>query len=525
MSSSDVSELDSMATELLKMAISQNNTLAEGRAYFYLSYYEPHLSDSVKNQRKDNLVKATRIAEESSNDTLLTYVYNQRGVWEIEDLGNVSTAQYWFARSLEHASKLDDRSFGIPAEMNLSETYRISNDTIGLKHIKDLFEYSLSNGDEPLRFAAAMSQALYYSAVAVDSADLRPYVSVMYPLRDVVPGCIDYVYARFFYHRGDYKNAEKFILKSNPENYSDMSLLYSRILSAMGRFDESNSWLDKTLELNPYLSPYMREDILRLKATNAHSLGDYPTAYMIMTELDLLVDSMTQRHDLDLSRRYKIEYDVMAKDREISKQKAKVRYMWSAALVALIFLSAAAFAINLWIRKRNKMYKDIVRQNREGLHNQETLIERIRIRDSQIEELMKQVQSQNTSESCASPRVNMVSEDKANDIYERIVLAADKDEVWRDATITREKFAELVGCNRTYFTDVIKKKAGMSYSQFMNSYRIREAIRILSDPENITPLNELAKDLGYLTIQGFYAAFKQATGISPARYRKTAKEI
>lgn len=35
---------------------------------------------------------AEKIAEETGNDTLLCYVYNQRGVWELGNL-NTATAQ------------------------------------------------------------------------------------------------------------------------------------------------------------------------------------------------------------------------------------------------------------------------------------------------------------------------------------------------------------------------------------------------------------------------------------------------
>ena len=65
----------------------------------------------------------------------------------------------------------------------------------------------------------------------------------------------------------------------------------------------------------------------------------------------------------------------------------------------------------------------------------------------------------------------------------------------------------------------------MSYTQYMNSCRIQEAIRILSDPSDDTPLKDLSTALGFLSLGTFYSSFKQATGISPAAYRKTAREL
>lgn len=97
--------------------------------------------------------------------------------------------------------------------------------------------------------------------------------------------------------------------------------------------------------------------------------------------------------------------------------------------------------------------------------------------------------------------------------------------MWRDVNITRDSFADMVGCNRTYFTEAIKSHTGMSYTQYMNSCRIREAVRVLSEPADDTPLKNLSASLGFLTLASFYAGFKKETGMSPAAFRKTARDL
>lgn len=81
-------------------------------------------------------------------------------------------------------------------------------------------------------------------------------------------------------------------------------------------------------------------------------------------------------------------------------------------------------------------------------------------------------------------------------------------------------FADRVGTNHTWFTAVIKDRTGKSYSQFMNSWRINEAVRILSRPDCSFNNNELAEHLGFMTRQSFYNAFKQQMGMSPSRFRQ-----
>ncbi len=96
--------------------------------------------------------------------------------------------------------------------------------------------------------------------------------------------------------------------------------------------------------------------------------------------------------------------------------------------------------------------------------------------------------------------------------------------VWTDLNITREIFAELVGCNRTYFSQVIKTHTGMSYTRFMNSRRVHEAVKILGEPVEVSSFATLSRDLGFLSESTFYAAFRQIMGMTPATYRKIALE-
>ena len=162
MSSPEKAGIDSLAGLLLTEARRAGNRVMEGRAHFYLSHYETGMPDSVKADRKRHLDEAVRIAEETANDTLLCYVYNQTGIWEFENLGNVATSQYWFNRSLEHARRAGRRSFGIPAEVNLSEMYRLDNDTIGLKYSHDLFDYALAHDDELPRLSTGLTLSLIH---------------------------------------------------------------------------------------------------------------------------------------------------------------------------------------------------------------------------------------------------------------------------------------------------------------------------------------------------------------------------
>lgn len=73
---------------------------------------------------------------------------------------------------------------------------------------------------------------------------------------------------------------------------------------------------------------------------------------------------------------------------------------------------------------------------------------------------------------------------------------------------------------RAYVSKVINHFAGQTFSAYINSKRIAEAVTVLSDPEDDTPLKMLADNLGYSTLSTFYRAFCKETGCPPSKYRQ-----
>ena len=71
----------------------------------------------------------------------------------------------------------------------------------------------------------------------------------------------------------------------------------------------------------------------------------------------------------------------------------------------------------------------------------------------------------------------------------------------------------------TLINSVLKK----NFYSFVNDYRIREAQRILSDPNYSKKytIETISKNVGFKTRSAFYNAFKEITGVAPKFYLKT----
>lgn len=83
-----------------------------------------------------------------------------------------------------------------------------------------------------------------------------------------------------------------------------------------------------------------------------------------------------------------------------------------------------------------------------------------------------------------------------------------------------KRLAELLDTNRTYVSKAVNKYSGMSFSSYLNMYRINEATAVISDPSRNVLLKQLADDLGYNSVTVFSKAFQKETGLTPSRYRK-----
>lgn len=92
--------------------------------------------------------------------------------------------------------------------------------------------------------------------------------------------------------------------------------------------------------------------------------------------------------------------------------------------------------------------------------------------------------------------------------------------VYRQNDLTIERLAERLDTNRTYISRAINQQAGKTFSSYVNSYRIDEAVRRLSDVDDDTPLKALAQMLGYNHLQTFYTSFQSAIGMPPSKYRE-----
>jgi AraC-like DNA-binding protein len=81
--------------------------------------------------------------------------------------------------------------------------------------------------------------------------------------------------------------------------------------------------------------------------------------------------------------------------------------------------------------------------------------------------------------------------------------------------------AKLLQTNTRYLSAVVNSRFGMNYSCLLNEYRIKDALRLLSDKKNAEKnVEEISAMVGFANRQSFYAAFYRIVGETPNGYRK-----
>ena len=87
--------------------------------------------------------------------------------------------------------------------------------------------------------------------------------------------------------------------------------------------------------------------------------------------------------------------------------------------------------------------------------------------------------------------------------------------------ITLESVSERFFISPCYFSRTFKKITGISFTEYLNGVRIKEAQRLLATNE--ISIAELCEAVGYKSTTHFGRSFKSITGMSPTEYRRIKK--
>lgn len=99
-----------------------------------------------------------------------------------------------------------------------------------------------------------------------------------------------------------------------------------------------------------------------------------------------------------------------------------------------------------------------------------------------------------------------------------------RDQLHRDATLTLTKLARRMGVSHTRLSQLLNDNNGTSFRHYVNQHRI-DAAKALLRGQPALAMEDIAEQAGFVSMSTFYAAFKKATGMTPASWRQSAPEM
>lgn len=115
---------------------------------------------------------------------------------------------------------------------------------------------------------------------------------------------------------------------------------------------------------------------------------------------------------------------------------------------------------------------------------------------------------------------NIIGPQVKEELRLKVIKAMEEDKVYHNECLTSRKLAELLGTNTRYVSAVVNDCFGMSFTSFINKYRIEEAKSLLRNPRYAaTRMEDIGKMVGYGNRQSFYASFYRLEDTTPREYR------
>lgn len=107
----------------------------------------------------------------------------------------------------------------------------------------------------------------------------------------------------------------------------------------------------------------------------------------------------------------------------------------------------------------------------------------------------------------------------AMEMKDKLIRLMESDKLYLDNSLTLDALSERLDLSRHHTSQLINEYFNVNFFEFVNNYRVKEAILLLEDGENKLNINQIVYTSGFNNRTSFYNAFKKKTGVSPKLYR------
>lgn len=497
--------------------------------YSYLFQGQAQMMSGREKVAQKNLHLALELATKLRNDSLLCSVYGNLGLYA----ANIDTDYYraiqWLYKGITLAQKNNYQKQYALLLANLANIYYLKKDKAGIKYALESYELGHRLNDPYIIYTGAINAAYLYFLTKQNEEAIK-YIHEAETLmleNDFYDQAHTYnLFGNILCDSGEYTQAIGYYKKAMKDKQAARTssvvyahLGYARVLMKEGKYEDAILLLKQGLAIS-----YARANAVHRNALyetisicyeQLHQYRDALNYYKVFRlENDSLFNKDKER---DLSE-MRFKYDTERQENMIKQSKLDVmqkeQRIQQQTFILIITVIVLGLLYYLY-RRKNKLYISIVKQNQEAIKRETALALRIK-------ELEQREKSDSTPEKYAA---SSLSDEKSLELFRALERIMRENKIYKDNNITKDKVAELLGTNRTYLSRIINEQSKLSFTHYVNSFRIEEAIRLLSDPENDTPLKAISAGLGFNSISTFYNLFQSSVGMTPSQYRNKVLEL
>lgn len=110
------------------------------------------------------------------------------------------------------------------------------------------------------------------------------------------------------------------------------------------------------------------------------------------------------------------------------------------------------------------------------------------------------------------------------ELKEQLLYVLEVQKIYKRMDLRLNSLADELKTNRTYISNIINGDFQMSFSDFINKYRVEEAKQLMRNgKQKSLTLEFIAEQSGFGSIHSFTRVFKSVEGIPPGKYRVNLK--
>lgn len=304
------------------------------------------------------------------------------------------------------------------------------------------------------------------------------------------------IYTRLYLKTQEYEKAEVYCDKIDSVTDSDPARIMvcnarAQIFNHRKQYAEALKAIDKAIELIGETYTVQANSARGTKTLILSNMGRAAEAYELFELTTAVNDSIRNLEFANQIDKLRIQYEV---DRHIT-EKERNRHNFLFALAGCLLLGGGLLVISILYRQKQQAYRKLVVRNQEW------------------------------ARTMCRKRVAWPSSEDGSDVElaNRVCYLMEKEHLYHNPDLSLDLLAEQLGVHRNVLSKAINATQKKNFNQFVNEYRIQEAIGYLSDKNNSATMFDIALSCGFNSPQTFYRFFKMETGLSPALFRKNSQ--